>query len=183
MPTNTDKHSAETLRLFFALWPDQETRAALVRLQNVVEGRKTLPRNLHMTLAFLGHQQRSLLPELQEILIQLPFSEIDLTLDRLDYFKRKRMAWAGMTQIPDALIMLQHSLAQSLAQRRISFDHQTQFMPHVTLARDAPAPLDLAFPAIHWRANQVALVQSTSHPDGIIYRSLASIRRDEAANK
>lgn len=169
-----DIRETESLRLFYAVWPDEETRAALVRLQNAVEGRKTLPRNLHMTLAFLGQQPRTLLPVLQEILMQLPDCEFMLELDRLDHFKRKRIAWAGSSRTPDALGTLQHRLVQALAQHGITFDQQAQFQPHVTLAREVLAPLDALFPVIRWRADQVALVQSVSQTDGIFYRVLSS---------
>ena len=45
-------------RLFFALWPEDSTRAELTaamrRLQPEVTARWVMPENLHMTLAFLG---------------------------------------------------------------------------------------------------------------------------------
>src|SRR5437667_76833 len=44
------------LRLFYALWPDAATRAALTRLQLAVRGRNMRPENFHLTLAFLGEQ-------------------------------------------------------------------------------------------------------------------------------
>ena len=44
----------ETLRLFFALWPDDPTRSALAQLQTPIRGRITPYEHLHLTLAFLG---------------------------------------------------------------------------------------------------------------------------------
>ncbi len=45
-------------RLFFALWPDQRVRESLSALARVAKtdcgGRIMQPRNLHLTLAFLG---------------------------------------------------------------------------------------------------------------------------------
>lgn len=174
MPAISHPVETESLRLFYALWPDAQTRAALVRLQVAVEGRKTLPRNLHMTLAFLGQQPRALLPRLQEILLQLPDCGFMLELDRLDYFKRKRIAWAGASLIPNALGTLQQSLTRALEQQEIEYDRQADFKPHVTLAREAQAPHETSFPAILWRADQVALVQSVQQADGIQYRLLTS---------
>ena len=50
------------LRLFFALWPDSRTRAAIAALAGQVAaqtgGRATAPDNVHLTLAFLGAQPR-----------------------------------------------------------------------------------------------------------------------------
>ena len=166
--------STESLRLFYALWPDEETRAALAGLQmSVAEGRLTRPQNLHMTLAFLGQQSSSNLPKLRTILSQLPAFETALEFDRIGYFSNKRIAWAGMHRVPDALLELQHDLMAALRQHGIAFDHTTQFKPHVTLARNASAPTEILFRPILWRAHRVALAQSTSQAGGPSYRLLA----------
>lgn len=176
MTTTTAK---ETMRLFYALWPDDATRTELMRLQTSFHGRLTRYENLHVTLAFLGEQPATLLPALKDILDHLPSSPVTLTLDRLGYFPKKRIAWVGMHDAPDALFTLQSKLAQALAQQGVSFDNRASFKPHVTLARDATPPPDLVFEPITWQANQVALVQSKTQPDGVSYRVLASRSLDE----
>lgn len=167
---NTDQ---ETLRLFYALWPDDATRAELMRVQTFMHGRTTRYENLHVTLAFLGQQPAVLLPSLKEILAGLPKSSIALTLDRIGYFPRNRIVWVGMHDVPDALFTLQRNLAQALVEQQISFDNRPDFKPHITLARDASMPPDLVFTPIPWQASQVALVQSVTLPDGPAYRVLA----------
>ncbi len=165
----------ESLRLFYALWPDDKVRAAVAGLQmSIAEGRMTRPQNLHMTLAFLGLQASELLPILKTILKQVSTPGIALELDRIGYFVNKRIAWARLHQVPDALLELQRGLMQKLLQQGISFDHQAQFKPHVTLAREASPPAEILFSPIPWHANQIALVQSISQPDGVHYRVLAS---------
>jgi len=99
-----------------------------------------------------------------------------LVLDRLGYFSRHRIAWAGIQDVPDALMALQQTLTQALAQHGIAFNDQSGFRPHVTLARDALAPADVAVEAIHWRVGELVLAQSTTDRDGTFYRVLA--RRD-----
>lgn len=163
----------ESLRLFYALWPDDATRNALLQIQASMRGRLIRYENLHMTLAFLGQQPVSLLPTLTDILTHLPKLDIVLTLDRAGYFPRNRVAWAGAHQAPEALTALYHRLMQSLAQHGIASDTQSNFKPHVTLARDASAPPDIPFTPIRWQANQVALVQSTQRSDGVFYEVLA----------
>jgi 2'-5' RNA ligase len=162
------------LRLFYALWPESETRNELMQLQQKFAGRKTAYANLHVTLAFLGQQPAESLPVLKEILLRLPKTVLDLTIDQLGYFSRHRIAWAGMHAVPDALLALRQSLVENLAGRSIGFDSEGKFKPHVTLARDAPPPLDIVFEPIRWQANQLVLVQSITRPEGPEYRILAS---------
>lgn len=167
----------ETMRLFYALWPDDTTRAELMRVQTLMHGRITRYEDLHITLAFLGQQPVTLLPALKEILAALPKTAMTLTLDRIGYFTKKRIAWAGMHSPPDALFALQRELAQTLVQKAVPFDNRTDFKPHVTLARDAALPPDIVFAPITWQANQVTLVQS--RPNGGGYHVLASRSLDE----
>lgn len=177
MKQDTPAGAAESLRLFYALWPDDGTRAGLMRIQAQMRGRMVRYENLHITLAFLGQQPANLLPVLTEILPQLPALPITLTLDRLGYFTRKRIAWVGMHDPPEELFKLQRHLAEMLAGRDISFDNRPDFKPHVTLARDARAPTDMVFAPITWRASQAVLVQSMTN--GGTYRVLASRSLDQ----
>lgn len=166
----------ENLRLFYALWPDQATRSALVRLQSGVPGRLTAPDNLHLTLAFLGMQSSQLLPQLKRILSQLASPTMELVLDRLGFFPKHSIAWAGMHQVPEPLNALQKALTAALLQHQISFDQQSRFQPHITLARAAQLPADTRCTPIIWRADHIALVQSTTFADGPQYRVLAARR-------
>jgi 2'-5' RNA ligase len=171
--TELTTDSAQPMRLFYALWPDDATRAALMRWQETVHGRKTRSQNLHLTLAFLGQQPATSLFTLQEILMQLPQAQMTLILDRIGYFSRQKIAWAGIQAVPDALIGLYQTLMQELARHNIAFD-QSAFKPHITLARDAASPSGNAVDPIRWQADQVALVQSAAQPEGGSYRILAS---------
>lgn len=166
--------SPENLRLFYALWPDQATRSALMHLQSGLTGRSIPPGNLHLTLAFLGMQPSTLLPQLEHILSQLASPVIELVLDRLGYFPKHKIAWSGMQQAPESLATLQQQLTAALLQQQIRFDQQSGFKPHITLARAAQLPAGTTCPPIIWRADHIALVQSTTHADGPQYRVLAS---------
>jgi 2'-5' RNA ligase len=161
-------------RLFFALWPDEATRAALARLQFNLHGNKTRYRNFHITLAFLGDQPAEVLPQLQSILTHFTSPEMTLTLDKLGHFPRNRIAWAGMSAAPDALVDLQADLTQQLAGHHVAFESRALFRPHITLVRDSDAPPDIAFEPIIWHAKQVALVQSSNEQEGMAYNVLAS---------
>jgi 2'-5' RNA ligase len=162
-----------TLRLFFALWPDDATRARLQRLQAAMRGRVVPYENLHLTLAFLGQQPARLLPMLQDMLACAPVAAIPMELNKIGYFPRKRIAWAGMHAPPDALEALQRALTACLREEKTGFDDRSRFLPHVTLARDAALPPDMVFDPIVWHATDVALVQSITQAGGPIYRVLA----------
>lgn len=154
-------------KLFFALWPDTDTRAALARLQPLAPGRPIAPAKLHLTLAFLGHQPSSALAPLLDILhsLALPSPPLAMQVDCLGYFQRPRIAWAGMAHVPAALVALQAELMEKLAAAGFSPATHGAFKPHVTLARDAPhAPPHTRFTAVPWLADQAALVASL--PDG-----------------
>jgi 2'-5' RNA ligase len=170
----TMDNKTQSHRLFYALWPDHTTRDALLNLQMRVLGRKTAFDNLHLTLAFLGQQPAELLPGLKTILIELPSTPITMVFNRIGYFTKNKIVWAGMHDTPAALIALQRNLMESLAQHNIAFNGQSEFRPHITLARDAPQPEDLPFPPIAWQAGQVALVESVNQPASVSYRVLAS---------
>lgn len=168
------------MRLFYALWPADETRSALVALQQQIglRGRPTPAPNLHLTMAFLGQQPVSLLPSLKTILTRLQTPEFSMTLDRIGYFSRQGIAWAGMTEVPEPLLTLQAALAAELAQQDISYAGSLQFQPHVTLARGTPVPAEIECEPIIWNANTLALVASSNTQEGAIYQVLALHRLD-----
>ena len=168
------KHTTESMRLFFALWPDDATRTSLMQLQAPMQGRKVPYNNLHLTLAFLGQQPIAVLPQLKDMLARLSPAEFVLTLDKVGYFPRNRIAWVGPHQTPDGLMSLYQTLCAALAESGIVFTPPSSFKAHVTLVRDASLPADMVFDPITWHADEVALVQSITGPGGSEYRVLAS---------
>jgi len=160
------------LRLFYALWPDEKTRAALNALQIHVRGRKLRPANLHLTMAFLGDQSRHLLGTLKELADAVPMPAFDLSIEQLGCFEQQRIAWAGMRNPPRELLSLERELCDALQAGGIGFDRRASFRPHITLARDAPPPIDVAFEPICWGTPQLALVKSEAGPTGVRYEIL-----------
>lgn len=160
--------------LFYALWPDDQTRTELAKLQARIHGRLTRPQNLHLTLAFLGPQPEALLPVLRSILAHLDAEPMDLEIDRLGYFSKNRIAWAGMHTTPPALSHLQKVLVQELTRKGIACEASKVYRPHITLARRADAPSDLPYTPFRWRAEHIVLAQSPLPDDQPFYRVLAS---------
>lgn len=154
-----------TRKLFFALWPDAPRRAALAALQAPVAGRLTPPAKLHLTLAFLGHVAAGAVPALLAIRDRLAVPPLHLIVDCYGYFARPRIAWAGMTQVPDGLVALHAALVRDLEEAGFSATVHGAFRPHVTLARDArQAPPDAPAAPVAWPVERVVLVESL--PDG-----------------
>ena len=162
---------AMSCRLFFALWPDDATRAAFLDLQGGLRGgRPVSADNLHLTLAFLGQQPASLLLALRALPSRWADFDCLLQFDRLGYFNRPRIAWAGMRNIPQPLIDLRLSVLAALAETGVTLPDHDSFVPHVSLMRDAEPPQQGDVAAIAWRAQRVVLVKSTPRPGGSQYR-------------
>ncbi len=159
----------DTARLFYALWPDEATRTHLKRLQESVIGRKVSPEHLHLTLAFLGNQAKSLLPALAKLLDRLPGQSFTLGIDRYGYFSKPRIAWAGPSESPQPLLDLQQSLMHELDAAQVPVRAEGKFKPHVTLARDANSLNEPFAPGVSWRVSKIMLVQSVQVKGGVIY--------------
>ena len=161
------------MRLFFALWPDDEVRARLERwsreLHALCGGRTTRPENLHVTLAFLGSVEEARVAEVERAAGEVAPRAVSLVLDRPGYRKHNRIAWAGASTVPPALDAFVAELRSALARSRVGFDAKG-FVSHVTLLRDAREPK--AMPALHpilWKIDGFALVQSVTLPRGSRY--------------
>lgn len=148
-------------KLFFALWPDEEARQALARLQQPVRGRLIPPEKLHLTMAFLGQQPAAALPALRAILAASTLPALALTIDCYGYFQRPRIAWAGMRAPPPALLAAQAELMARLEAAGFSAATHGAFKPHITLAREAKqAPGEFNAAPVLWRGARLALVES-----------------------
>jgi RNA 2',3'-cyclic 3'-phosphodiesterase len=164
------------MRLFFALWPDAPVRAALARwsasCRVSCHGRATRTDNLHATLAFLGEVDPARLPALVRIGCELQAVAFDICLDRVAYWPRNRIVYAGASQPPSAL----SALARALTTRLSTVGHRIDQRPyelHVTLLRDArSSPRAMAIDPLLWRVNHTVLVESVREGGGQVYRPL-----------
>ena len=164
------------MRLFFALWPDETVRGSLAqwasRIHTGNAGRVMQPRNLHMTVVFIGNAPQSDLPRIVAAANTVSMPPLQLRLDRCRYWKRNRIAWAGC-EAPQALLDLSANLRAALDLAGVPFDHQA-FVPHVTLLRDARLLDGLPEPAsmepIDWNVRDFVLVDSERDAEGPLYR-------------
>jgi 2'-5' RNA ligase len=169
--------AAPRRRVFFALWPDAATRAALFKATRAAVrdggGRPTPARNLHVTLAFLGPVTEGMLAELSA-LGPLPSPAFDLELDRLGYWERAQILWVGPGHVPPPLASLEAALWQRLVALGFARDPRPYF-PHVTIARKAQAARGVVR-AVTWPVRGFALVESRPGPRSSRYELLASWR-------
>ncbi|MDQ3286777.1 MAG: RNA 2',3'-cyclic phosphodiesterase [Pseudomonadota bacterium] len=168
-PTRPKAHGG-THRLFFALWPDEDTRARIAatadRLRaHAAGGRWVPPERYHLTLQFLGTFRRRPTPVVEAAsaaAAQVRSPALTVQLDRIGIFPgRPRLWWLGRED-PGPLLPLWNNISCSLLERGISGDSPT-FVPHVTLARGmtgAP-PQALSLP-VTWEAEDFVLIHSQS---------------------
>ena len=166
--------AAETVRLFFALWPPSELQGKLAAWAKQAAGRGRAMRreNIHLTLAFLGDTKASLVPDLIALARDLAFAPLRLSLDRIGYWKHNRIIWCGAEQDPPALSGLVSELRARLDSGGIAYDYKP-FVSHVTLVRNA-AGLDAA-PAwvpLLWELADFALVTSVRVEGRVSYQLL-----------
>lgn len=159
-------------RLFLALWPEAGERQQLATLVAGVAGRRRTPdANLHLTLVFLGATNPACLSAYEAALADFTPPTLELTLDRYGYWSQSRILWLGSSHTPPELYELVADLHQRL--RGCGFvPERRAFQVHITLARNhsGPAPTQQPVVPIHWRINQVALVESLRQDAGSAYQ-------------
>ncbi len=165
-----------TLRLFFALWPDPQTRGALARVAQEVAGetggRVVAADNIHLTLAFLGERPRELVGALCGLAAGIERAPFALSLDDIGYWRKAGLAWLGSEAPSVELHGLQSDLAQRLAGAGIALEPRP-FAPHITLARRIGSIVRRRqAPAIIWPVEAFALVASELGREGARYRVL-----------
>ncbi len=159
-------------RLFFALWPDDQTRLELVRLCRSIETkgfRPVQPQKVHVTLVFLGNVDAA-----SELLVNNSVADVTakpfvLTFDQLSYWRRPRVLCLTCSQTPDEAKALVAALNTKVAGCGLQADTRP-YKPHITLARHARYLPDISFKPIIYRADSFCLVESCSEPGGANYR-------------
>lgn len=153
---------SRTARLFFALWPDRATREALTALQRAAspgaQARLTAPRDLHVTLLFIGAWPRQRLPALEAAAVEAaaPFELV---------FTHAACWPAGLwvlepDGVPEGLVDLHERLAHAARAAGATVEVR-RYRPHVTLARRSKPmpPMQLDKP-LTWQVDGYVLAES-----------------------
>lgn len=172
MPTKSPRQ-----RLFFALWPNDELRDQLYGL-----GQRSLPgigrlvkrENLHITLIFLGSVDNTLRACAERVAARVKIPPFKLELDKVGYWPRARVVWAGASREPAALLGLMRHLTTGLEGCGFQAEGRP-YRAHVTLARKVARRIQ---PSSHspivWSTKDFHLVESCTYPQGVQYRVVAS---------
>lgn len=170
--------TAARRRLFFALWPDDDTRSALARLARSrlgsASGRLVPGENLHLTLVFIGSVDGDFRACAECAAEGLAVPSFAMEFVRIGYWPRPRVLWSAPHGTPDALAGLASTLSSALVQ----CGHEPASRPfhaHITLARKLRGPVSEAVHTpVRWPVSEFHLVESETLPEGARYRRLRS---------
>jgi 2'-5' RNA ligase len=170
--------AAASERLFFALWPDSALQGRLAAWAKQAAGnaRPMRRENIHLTLAFLGATDAALIPVLGECAHAVHFASLALRLDRVGYWKHKRLIWCGPEDEAPALAALVAALRAALDNAGIRYDPKP-FVAHVTLVRKASGLVAApSWVQLVWEVRDFALVRSVPIEGGVSYEVLRRFR-------
>ena len=172
--------AASTLRVFFAIWPDAETRSRVAALASATGaeagGKVPQPSNLHLTLAFIGEVTAERVATLRDVgastaQTALPFA---MRLDRIGGFRDSGIVWLGTEALVPELERLVERLRGALGNAGFAVEARP-FRVHLTLARRCRKRVRAATVApIEWRVLQMTLTASELGSDGSHYRDIAA---------
>lgn len=162
----------DSLRLFFALWPDDATRDALARtgkwLHKHWGGRRMRDDTLHLTLAFLGRTPVAQLDTLLAYADSIEADAFDLTLTQPGYWRHNRIGWFGPAGTATPLEVLVTAVGSAVRASGLNFDERPH-VPHVTLLRDSDGgPPPICTPVV-WPVTDFVLVASRGGGGGAYY--------------
>lgn len=164
------------MRMFFALWPDDETRLQLAGVATTVlpeRCRPVPPENYHLTLLFVGTVPDGRIPSLERCVHELAMPPVTLSFDTTGRFRGASVAWLGPTATPAPLAAFRAALTTAVAASGFEVDSRP-FAPHLTIARPCRgAPRPWHGPAIRWHADRFVLCRSDGTPDGVRYSVVA----------
>lgn len=160
------------MRLFFAVWPPQETARALFafaqEIQEISGGRATAQDKIHLTLAFLGEADPARAIKAARV---VQGSAHELPIDEARYWRENHIVWAGPREMPAELRALHERLSMALYREEFILERRP-FAAHVTLVRKAGAAKLPPLPGIAWPVRDFVLVRSSISSKGASYEPL-----------
>ena len=177
------------LRLFVAVDLPASVQAATAALCDGLEGARSVnPRQLHITLRFLGATPEERLSEIERCLAEVRAPAFLLAVQGVGVFpagaRRPRVLWLGLEPAAP-LAALKREIDRALDGKGETHPPvgKGEFRPHLTLARFPTKPGQglAAFLAQHanycgaqWEVATFHLYMSTLHPSGALHEKLAT---------
>ena len=167
------------VRLFFALWPDDEVRAQIASVLNQINldrGKCRLVKNsnLHLTLHFIGNTSIAEMKCLDLHARGFNAEPFEFRLDCSGYFKKPKVFWIGCQTVPQALFDLHENLVEQIS--HCAYKPETRpYSPHMTVARKfTELPGSIPFEPVLWQVDRFVLVGSISVSEGVRYEVVKS---------
>jgi 2'-5' RNA ligase len=164
-------------RVFLAFTPDPEVRgwldALAGRCHEAAGGRRVPAHKLHLTLFFAGQARDAQVKAIAELAAASPAPAVSLLLDRIGFWERRGIVWAGCGECPRALSAWVADLHARA--RRMGFTVERRpFAPHVTLLRDVRRRPQIRVEAFPWPIESLWLYESRLSAAGSEYQVLES---------
>ena len=159
-------------RLFFALWPANETRKQIDKINQSINSKglkKVKCDNLHLTLVFLGNVDAESEALIRESMNNISVQPFALYFDQLAFWRKPRILCLATQQYDQQLLVLVDALKKELEQCGMTQEERA-YKPHITLARKARRLIDINVQSIEWQAKSFCLVESLSTPYGVHYQ-------------
>jgi len=163
-------------RLFFALWPDEETRQKVDQLNQQIKGKqlkKCSSDNLHMTLVFLGNTSKETELAIKRSVKQIVTTSFEVIFDQVSFWKKPHVLCLTGSYQPALLLDLVNALKQMAVDCGINVESRP-YKAHITLARKAQEEAVIQIAPVRWRALSFALVESVSTNIGVQYKVIKS---------
>jgi 2'-5' RNA ligase len=147
------------MRLFFALWPDEDVTRQLTEMACQLKlesgSRRLDPKNYHVTLAFVGEVPATKLAVLRQIGRSLRAPRFTFTCDSIEFWRESKVVVAAAHVAPLGLLDLAMQLNDAIG------SPAERLRAHVTLARKVTqAPVQQAMLPVVWRATTFSLIRS-----------------------
>lgn len=167
-------------RLFFALWPDDATRAQCaevsrdLKLRMQPDGYLLRPERYQITLPYLGDyvspEQEMAAKQVAQLVSLPPFT---LTLNQAGSFKSREMPWyLAPLEAPPELTLLHDHLRDALRSAGVTVE-RVRFTPHLTVVRNATVTLPpTRIKPVEWQVKEFVLVRSVLHDQPSEYQLL-----------
>lgn len=128
------------MRVFYALTFSDDTKHRLSRYRDIISEKSSKGKfidesNIHLTLEFIGEVTPDDLPLYENILSDLAFSEVTLTINSFGKFtkKNKDIIWLGIKP-NNSLNDIVSKIDKELLNHNL-IEQQLEFIPHITLGR------------------------------------------------